>query len=110
MASIQAQLAPTSEPETFDFASGYGRIAGFGLDGVQVFIATGIPQEDKDAAIVSSTNLLIGVLVGLRDAAAQRMREEKVAHDAAWAAALKGDPDIALARTPDPGDHLVFPA
>lgn len=104
MATIQAQLAPTSEPESYDFEADGRRIAGFTLDGVQVFIATHVPQEDKDAGIVSSTNLLIGVLVGLRDAAAQRIREEKAAHDAAWAAALNSTDDAPLA---DAGDHYI---
>lgn len=108
MAIINASIGPSSDIGTFDFQpteEGRSRIAGFRIDGVDVYLAT--HEAEKDAGIVSTANLLIGVLVGLRDAAVQRMRDEKAAHDAAWAAALNGDDDAPLARLSDPGDHYV---
>ena len=76
MALISASVRPGEDIPTFDIANANGRIAGFTIDGISVYLASGYPlPADKDAAIRDTANLLIGVLVGLRDAAMQRITD-----------------------------------
>jgi hypothetical protein len=73
MALITATVGPGDNIRTTDIPGSNGRIAGFEVDGITVYLGTYAKTEDKDAAIVSTANLLIGVLVGLRDAAGRRI-------------------------------------
>ena len=78
MASITATVRPGDDISTIDFPDPkYGRIAGFRLDGIQVFLG-GAATAQADDEIVATATLLIGVLVGLRDAAQRRIN----VHDA----------------------------
>jgi hypothetical protein len=73
MALITATAGPSDDIRTTDIPGSNGRIAGFEVDGVTIYLGTYSKAEDKDAAIVATANMLIGVLVGLRDAAGRRI-------------------------------------
>jgi len=75
MALISASVRPGEDIPTFDIANANGRIAGFTIDGISVYLGGYPLPADKDAAIRDTANLLIGVLVGLRDAAARRIAD-----------------------------------
>jgi len=75
MALVSASVKPGEDIHTFDLASANGRIAGFTIDGISVYLGGHPHPDDKDAAIRDTARLLIGVLVGLRDAAMQRIAD-----------------------------------
>ena len=75
MALISASVRPGEDIPTFDIANANGRIAGFTIDGISVYLGGYPLPADKDAAIRDTARLLIGVLVGLRDAAMQRIAD-----------------------------------
>lgn len=76
MARINAMFDAEDEVETFDLPSERsGRIAGFRLDGIDVYLTLPRPFDGKDARIAETCDRLIGVLAGLRDAALARQAE-----------------------------------
>jgi hypothetical protein len=76
MALISCTVSPYDDVRTTDIEGSRGRIVGFEIDGITIYLATFTEPEEKDAAIVATANMLIGVLVGLRDAAARRIADK----------------------------------
>jgi len=74
MANITAWVLPTDDIETRSGVGATGAHAHLVIDGVDVWVSDPLtPAALRDAGIVSTCNMLIGVLVGLRDEAARRI-------------------------------------
>ena len=71
MANITCSVVPMSSVGPTDIEGPGGRIVGLCIDGVQIYLAR---YGDKDDVILAAANMLIGVLVGLRDAAEARIQ------------------------------------
>jgi hypothetical protein len=84
MALISATAMPFDDIPTTDIEGERGPIAGLTIDGVTIYLGTYADPAAKDAAIILTANMLIGVLVGLRDSAVRRVQAKVTAE---WAEA-----------------------
>ena len=75
MAYTYGTVRPSDDVRSWDNPRPHegGRNVGFELDGVTFHLGTMDAPEDQDAAIVGTCNMLIGMLIGLRDPAMRRI-------------------------------------
>ena len=77
MASIQAWVQAGIDITAYEFDGPNGWAASLDIDGVTVYVSDPlVTREKRNASIVDATNMLIGALVGLRDAAERRIISE----------------------------------